>query len=131
MPKNKNIKKGASNQQETRDLVEKDDDHEYGLVSKILGGGNFSVKIENRETEVIGRLCGKMKHRKNKRLNQVSEGSIVLLGIRDFQDNKMDIVHVFNDSEVRLLRKKGALNFEEGRTRAKETEEEEFVFDEI
>ena len=104
--KKKNHKKNVVKEQ--RKLVEKDDDTEYGLVTKKLGSGRFMVRLNMQNKEVIGRLCGKFKHGAAKHANWVDVDTVVLVGIRDFQDDVVDIVHVYEPTEVRQLRKSGA-----------------------
>lgn len=111
-----------------RSLLEKDEDTEYALIGKALGGGKFSLQLNMSATEMIGRLCGKMKRGKN-RENRVDPGSVVLVGIRDFQDNMVDIVYVYNPQEVRQLQKNGSIIFDcvQGTT---EDDGDDIVFDE-
>jgi translation initiation factor 1A len=87
----------------------KDDDHEYAFVLKKLGNGRFSVRLNLRSNEIIGRLCGKLRHGSAKKHNWVEEGSVVLVGLRDFQDDVVDITNVYDPSEVRQLKKLGHL----------------------
>lgn len=105
----KGKKKGGSTIKEQRQLLIKDDEHNYGTVMKKLGGSKFSLKMNLVEKEVIGRLCGKFKYKSNKKRNWVDIGTLVLVGLRDFQDNIVDIVHVYDNNEVRQLRKMGEI----------------------
>ncbi len=107
--KSKSKGKGSSVPKEQRVLMLKDDDHNYGTVMKKLGGGRFAIRLNLRSTEIIGRLCGKFKHGANKKRNWVDVGTVVLVGLREFQDNVVDIVHIYEAGEVRQLRKMGEL----------------------
>lgn len=110
----KNVAKKLSNAPKAeRRLIEKDDDHEYALVTKKLGNGRFAIKLHLRENEIIGRVCGKFKKRSNKKNNWVDVGGVVLVGLRDFQDNVADIVYVYNAAEIRQLKKSGAIVFDD------------------
>jgi translation initiation factor 1A len=111
-----------------RSLLEKDEDTEYALIGKALGGGKFSLQLNMSATEMIGRLCGKMKRGKN-RENRVDPGSVVLVGIRDFQDNMVDILYVYNPQEVRQLQKNGSIIFDCAQGTA-EDDGDDIVFDE-
>ena len=102
----KNVK-GATGPVAERKMEKKSDGEEYALVTKVLGSGRFMVKINLRPSEVIGRICGKMRYKKAKHSNRVEVGSVVLVGIRDYQENAVDIVHVFEPSEVKSLIKTG------------------------
>jgi hypothetical protein len=57
---------------------------------------------------VIGKLCGKFRKGVNKAIFKVALGSVVLLGIREYEDKKGDIVYVYNQDEVRYLKRIGA-----------------------
>ena len=63
-------------------------------------------------------------------MNFIVAGSFVLVGMRDFQDNMVDIIYVYNIQDVRKLRKQGVM-IEEGVGQKMETSniEEECVFD--
>ena len=133
----KNIAKKTSNLPKTeRQLLEKDDDHEYALVTKKLGNGRFAIKLHLRENEIIGRVCGKFRAKRNKRTNWVEVGGIVLVGLRDFQDNVADIVYIYNPAEIRALKKSGAIVFDDvmtvdGPTGDEPIVEEAFDFNDI
>jgi len=114
-------------QKEVRVLLLKDDDTEYGLVTKKLGNGQFSVRLNMQNREVIGRLCGKFRHGPAKKNNLVDVNTVVLVGLRDFQDSKVDIIHVYNAIEARQLRKIG--EFVEESIRAETEDPEEPVED--
>lgn len=131
MPKKKNTKNRKNPVvQEERKIDYKGDGEEYGLVTKKLGNGRFLIKLQLKETEVIGRICGRMKRGRNKHHNWVEEGSVVLVGLRDFQDDRVDIIHVYEESQVRSLKKSGEYIEEtEIERNVIKREEEEFVYD--
>jgi translation initiation factor 1A len=116
MPK-KNIKGKGNNKDNinkvSRELILKDDNHEYGIITKKLGGGRFMVKLNLRNKEIIGRICGKLRHGISKKSNWIEVDCIVLVGFRDFQDNTVDIVHKYEPNEVKQLRKSGEILLEE------------------
>lgn len=93
--------------QQQRFLVLKTDDTEYGIVTKKLGSGRFSIRLNMQNREVIGRLCGKFRKGSQKTTNWVDIGTVVLVGLRDFQENIVDIIHVYEVSEIRQLKKSG------------------------
>jgi initiation factor 1A len=88
---------------------EKDDDHEYGVVSKKLGNGKFSVRLNLRNEDVVGKLCGRLKHGINKKQNFVEVGCVVLVSMRDYQESVVDIVRVFSHIEARKLKNEGSI----------------------
>lgn len=104
MPKNKgkggkNRKKGKNDALPTkRELLFAEDGQTYGMVSKMLGNCNVSLDCTDG-TKRIGHIRGAMR---NKIWMKV--GDTVLLSLRNFQDEKADIIHVFDGDEVRMLR---------------------------
>jgi translation initiation factor 1A len=80
------------------------EDQDYAVVTKVNGGSRFVVGFANR-SERLGKLCGRLQ-----RGTRVAVGSIVLCALRDFQDSKCDIVHVYNQDQVQMLADSGDLN---------------------
>eukprot|EP00048_Salpingoeca_helianthica_P014719 m.223183 g.223183 ORF g.223183 m.223183 type:complete len:151 (+) comp16194_c0_seq1:69-521(+) len=104
MPKNKgkggkNRRRGKNeNDADKRELVFKEDGQEYGQVTKMLGNGHIEVLC----IDGVARLChirGKL--RKKVWINQ---GDIVLVGLRDYQDGKGDVILKYTADEARNLR---------------------------
>jgi len=104
MPKNKgkggkNRRRGKNeNESEKRELVFKEHGQEYAQVLKLLGNG----RLEAQCFDGIKRLChirGKL--RKKVWINQ---GDIILIGLRDYQDSKADVIQKYNPDEARNLK---------------------------
>lgn len=79
---------------------------DYGICTKSLGDRRFDVYFTTGETK-LGSLRGGIK--KNKK-SWVSRGSVVLVSFRSFQDDKVDILYVYNDDEVKYLYKSGEMS---------------------
>lgn len=132
MPKNiKGGKKGrrGKNEVEERYFEQKEDGQAYAVVTQYYGNGRVEVncfiekEIEDNSEEnksnqnnipkekefenqtKLGIIRGSMRRRKYK--NNVTVGSIVIVGIRDFEEGKCDIMHVYNNDEARKLKKMG------------------------
>jgi translation initiation factor 1A len=65
----------------------------------------------------------------------MKEGDWILVALRDFDEKKVDVIHKYNDDEVRRLRKDGAI-FETGTGNANALEEDNedadvFTFEDI
>jgi translation initiation factor 1A len=73
---------------------------EYALSKKLLGNCRVSL-ITNSGDEVIGIIRGNMR-KFNKRV-LIEVGDIVVVSKRDFQTNKVDIVHKFNLEQTQQL----------------------------
>mmetsp|Transcript_20886 Transcript_20886/g.67627 ORF Transcript_20886/g.67627 Transcript_20886/m.67627 type:complete len:142 (+) Transcript_20886:76-501(+) len=108
MPKNKgkggkNRRRGKNENDEKRELVFKEDGQEYAQVLRMLGNG----RLEAQCIDGMKRLChirGKMRKKV-----WVNAGDIVLLGLRDFQDEKADVILKYLADEARSLKAYGEL----------------------
>jgi len=109
MPKNKG-KGGKSRRRgkgdsglDKRELIFKEDGQEYAQVLTMLGGG----RLEAQCFDGVKRLCG-IRGKMRKRV-WVSAGDIVLVGLRDFQDEKADVILKYSADEARNLKSYGEL----------------------
>lgn len=109
MPKNKgkggkNRRRGKSDSEgEKRELTVKEEDQEYGQVLKMLGNN----RLEAYCFDGIKRLChirGKMRKKV-----WINTGDIVLVSLREFQDERGDIILKYNPDEARQLKALGEL----------------------
>lgn len=100
----KNRRRGKNeNESEKRELVFKEDGQEYAQVVKMLGSG----RLEAVCFDGARRLChirGKM--RKKVWINQ---GDIILIGLREYQDGKGDVILKYTADEARNLKTYGEL----------------------
>tara|TARA_Y100000590_G_scaffold464187_2_gene633035 strand:- start:761 stop:1252 length:492 start_codon:yes stop_codon:yes gene_type:complete len=95
----KKHKRGKKNGHETSTLRLKESGQEYAQITGCKGNCRFDVKCFDGKNR-LAILCGTMRKRKF-----VTMGNIVLVSIRDFQDDKCDIIDVYNDSNVYTLKK--------------------------
>lgn len=109
MPKNKgkggkNRRRGKNeNEAEKRELVFKEDGQEYAQVAKMLGNGRLEA-ICFDGTKRLCHIRGKL--RKKVWINQ---GDIILVGLRDYQDAKADVILKYNADEARNLKTYGEI----------------------
>ncbi len=102
-------KKNDTNTQSKRELICKEEQQEYALITKILGGGKFEGKCFDNVTRICS-IRGSMTRRIWIKVN-----NIVLVSLRDFETKnenkkeKCDIIHLYNEDEVRQLKKLGEL----------------------
>ncbi|KAK9447388.1 nucleic acid-binding protein [Limtongia smithiae] len=138
MPKNKgkggkNRRRGKNeNDDEKRELTFKEDGQEYAQVVKMLGNGRLEAQCfdgEKRLAHIRGKLRKKV---------WINQGDIILLSLRDFQDNQGDVILKYNADEARSLKSYGELpetaKINETDTYGHEGDEEcnfEFDIDEI
>jgi len=78
-------------------LLLKDEFQEYGKVTKVCGNCRFKVLLPDMR-EYLGVLCKRMFKRA-----WINVDQIVLVSRRDFQEDKVDIIHRYNDDDVRSL----------------------------
>eukprot|EP01066_Platyproteum_vivax_P002239 Platyproteum_vivax@DN12738_c0_g1_i1.p1 len=104
MPKNKgkggkNRRRGKNeNEGLKRDLEYKDEGQEYAQVLRMLGNGRLEAFCMDGKK----RLChirGKMRKRV-----WVCVGDIILVALRDFQDDKADVILKYTPDEARHLK---------------------------
>ncbi|KAH7038510.1 translation initiation factor eIF-1A [Macrophomina phaseolina] len=109
MPKNKgkggkNRRRGKNeNDREKRELVFKEEGQEYAQVVKMLGNGRLEAQCFDGEKR-LAHIRGKM--RKKVWINQ---GDIILLSLREYQDEKGDVILKYNADEARSLKAYGEL----------------------
>ena len=109
MPKNKgkggkNRRRGKNeNETEKRELVFKEEGQEYAQVLKMLGNGRLDALC----FDGVKRLC----HIRGKLRKKVwiNTGDIILLGLRDYQDGKADVILKYTSDEARNLKAYGEL----------------------
>jgi len=100
----KKIKRSSVSENDNRVLEFKEDSQVYGKVLKLLGDSRCLIFCDDgKERQCTVR--GKMKKRIWINLND-----IVLVSLRDFQQDKGDIIHKYNDSESKRLQKMGELD---------------------
>ncbi|XP_045800679.1 eukaryotic translation initiation factor 1A-like [Trifolium pratense] len=111
MPKNKgkggkNRKRGKNEaDDEKRELVFKEDGQEYAQVLRMLGNGRCEAMcLDNNGTKRLCHIRGKL-HKKV----WIASGDIILVGLRDYQDDKADVILKFMPDEARLLKAYGEL----------------------
>lgn len=99
----KNRRRGKNESEEKRELIFKEDGQEYAQVLRMLGNG----RLEAYCIDGVKRLChirGKMRKKV-----WVNTGDIVLLGLREYQDEKADVILKYMADEARSLKQYGEL----------------------
>jgi len=107
MPKNKgkggkNRRRGKNeNEGMKRELVFREDGQEYAQVTKMLGNGRLKAMC----FDGVERLC----HIRGKLRKKVwiAQSDIVLVGLRDYQDAKADVILKYSPDEARNLKSYG------------------------
>ncbi|CDS07642.1 Putative Probable TIF11-translation initiationFT factor eIF1a [Lichtheimia ramosa] len=109
MPKNKgkggkNRRRGKNdNEASKRELIFKEEGQEYAQVSKMLGNGRLEAQCFDG-VKRLAHIRGAM--RKKVWINQ---GDIILVSLREYQDDKADVIQRYNPDEARQLKQYGEL----------------------
>jgi len=88
---------------EKKELIFREDGQEYGQVQRMLGNGRCDVQCCDG-TKRMCHIRGKMRKKV-----WVNQGDIVLVSLRDFQDEKGDIIIKYQPDEARNLKTYGEL----------------------
>jgi len=100
----KSFKKSKHHQQDTNKKVElKSENQEYGQVDKLLGNCRLSVNCIDGKVR-LGKIRGSIQKR-----SWISSGDVVLVALRDFEDNKCDVIHKYSGEHVKKLLKLGEI----------------------
>ena len=96
-------KKGKKQTTEARELVYKGEMEEYGQVLRMLGDARLEIQCIDG-VKRIGHIRGKMRKR-----NWIAMGDVVLVSLREYENEKCDVVEKYNEDEVRKLKKAGEI----------------------
>lgn len=122
--KHKKFKRG-NNSRQTKN-IDKHPGCEYAFVKKALGDCRFELICYDKK-ERQGRVCGKMRKKVFVKIND-----IVLIGLREFEDNKCDIQQKYTNDQVKTLIKQNMLteNFvNQGNSDYVDNDDEDDIFD--
>lgn len=86
-----------------RELIEKEDGQDYAQVTKMLGNRRLKALCFDgveRQCLIRGKLVKKV---------WICMNDIILVGLRDYQDDKADVIHKYTVEEARQLKKLGVI----------------------
>lgn len=92
--------------QNCKDVVIKEEGQEYASVTKVLGGGRYSVSCYDNHVRLAHKR-GALTRGPNKAI--ITAGDVLLISLRDYQDSKCDIIEKYSGEEIRELIKRGEL----------------------
>ena len=106
MPKKKKTKKKPSIPPKIRQLPEliKEEGQEYAKVTTLLGNRRVTLDCMDGKKR-LGRIRGNMK----KKRIFINKDDYVLVGLRDFQDEKADVLDKYTEQEIKKLIKAGEI----------------------
>lgn len=109
MPKNKGKggktrRRGRANNNTDDELIEKQEGQVYAQILRILGNNHVELSCFDGKMR-LGYIAGKLQKRAWMRRDDV-----VLVNLRDYQDDKADIIVRYTPAQVKMLKKSGALS---------------------
>ena len=101
MPTKKSSKKHKKSHSDhtNKILIYKSEMQQYGKIDKLLGEMRATVILTDN-VEILGIIQGKFRKRV-----WFKPGDVVLISRRDFQEDKVDIIHKYSENDVKKLLK--------------------------
>lgn len=125
-PGGKNRRKGKSAPLgHKRELRFREEGEYYGRVEKMLGDCRVDC-ICSDGVHRIAHIRGKFRKRV-----WITTGDVILLSLREFQDEKADVVHKYNAEEIAFLTENNEIRFQESSTRNQESLMQDLLHPEI
>jgi translation initiation factor 1A len=84
-------------------ILFKEEGQEYAEITKILGNCRCECRCHDGKVR-LGHIRGKMRHRA-----RIILGDTVLVSLRDFQHDKVDIIHKYTLDEAKNLKSFGEI----------------------
>ena len=104
MPRKKKGNRNT-NEKQARPLPLAEFGQTYGLVTAALGDRRMRIDCQDG-AERIGKIRGKIRKRKKSWINA---GSYVIVALREYQDEKCDIIEILQEDEVKRLKRMGEI----------------------
>jgi translation initiation factor 1A len=92
-------KKRVTTFNEERELIKKDEGQEYGQVKRLLGNCRLEVEC----IDGVTRICH-IRGTLTKKKVWIKLSDLVLVSLRDFEDAKGDVIHLYSMKEVARLK---------------------------
>jgi len=104
----KNNKSNNSLNSNSKILILKEDQETYGQVISALGNNRLMVKCFSDGKDRICTIRGSMRKK-----IWINKNDIVLVSLREFQDDKADIIHKYDEFDVKKLKKLNEINLQD------------------
>jgi len=109
MKKKNNFKNTTNfNNISSKILIIKEEQETYGQVLNALGNNRLMVKCFSDGKDRVCTIRGSMRKK-----IWINKNDIVLVSLRDFQDDKADIIHKYDESDVKKLKKMNEIIIED------------------
>jgi translation initiation factor 1A len=99
--------KQRAKQSRNRTLLEPDEGQDFAVVQDMLGNGRVRVLCSDGQLRV-GRIRGSMRKYAGKVI--IDKNDLVLVSHRDWEDDKVDIIHKYTHEEASKLVRNGAVS---------------------
>ncbi|KAL0227694.1 hypothetical protein RCL1_003837 [Eukaryota sp. TZLM3-RCL] len=86
-----------------RELITRDEGQDYAQVLRVLGNGRVEAICLTDQKRRLCHIRGKLRRFK------LRSSDVVLVSLRDFQDEKADVIGKYNVDEVRQLKRIGEI----------------------
>ncbi len=104
--KNKKYKKKPVESDEANRVVPTAQDGQmYALADKMLGSRRLTVMCADR-VKRLAIIPGKFKGKRH----WIEEGMVLLVGIRSYQEEKVDVIYIYTAQDAKHLQRKGELD---------------------
>ncbi len=91
-------------------LLLREEGQEYAVVTKLLGNSRVSGAFFDRDLKREREINCILRPGLRKKRQWAKMGSIILISLRDFEKDKADVLHVYNDDEAKKLKKKNLID---------------------
>lgn len=103
--KHKKTKDDGDSGNDLKNIIFKEVDQEYGQVTALLG--NCRLRLNCIDGKIrLGKIRGAIRKKM-----WISMNDVVLVSLRDFEDDKCDVLYAYKAPEVKYLQKLGELPF--------------------
>lgn len=99
------------------------DGTDYGIVKSILGNGRMIVLCLSDKKERLGHIRGSIYKK-----TWIGKDDVILISIRDFQNEKCDVLFKYSSDEVKYLIKNGQINSNYNRDENDQEDENDCIF---
>ena len=96
----RNTKQRSDRGDKGRETCEPEEGQQYAYVTSMLGNGRLMALCEDGQQR-MGRIRGSMRKYKSKVI--IKSGDVVIMSLRDFQNDKADVIHRLSHEEVSAL----------------------------
>jgi len=96
----RNSKKRSDRGDKGRETFDPEEGQQYGYVTSMLGNGRIMALCEDGQQR-MGHIRGSMRKYKSKVI--IKSGDVVIMSLRDFQNDKADVIHRLSHEEVSTL----------------------------